>query len=126
MSENFIYEMGPVDYWENAVSEEQYLANLREWGSQSDRELRDWEKLKNRAFAAARMSGCHWEGDYGTLYIVGLPSPSYDPNLSILLYWKQGNNGTTFLWSPYRLEYLHTSDSVRCFFVPGGIQINDC
>ena len=65
--------------------------------------IAEYEKLRDEAFELARAKG--WEGDTRQgPFIAGIPTGDY--TTGILIAWKQGNNGITFIASPFKLPWL--------------------
>lgn len=106
----FVYCLNPIDLWTGWLSEAEYKQQLL---SNMDHDLHAvadaWDEyisFKSKAFELAKQIG--WEGDirHGeTPDIAGLPSAG-DGDGKVMLGWKQDNNGTTFVASPYPLPWL--------------------
>ncbi|QHJ84321.1 MAG: hypothetical protein [Bacteriophage sp.] len=104
----YFYQMSPIDFnWEYLDTVEATVEKLSkctgdEVAPFSFEELtgflQDWEEAK------ARASKEHWEGDFRQP-----PRVFWIPAEQEFLYafaWKQDNNGTTFIVSPYPLPHL--------------------
>lgn len=98
----YVYELGPVDYWQGLIPIEQladeYLA-------------RDLYRFAMRAaFMVAKSTS--WEGDFREgPFAFGLPTGDCDAALAVA--WKQDNNGTTFVASPFPLPWLDPVSTAR-------------
>lgn len=70
----------------------------------------EWIPLWKRAQALAKEVG--WEGDIRTgPYVTILPVPSDESSdCPVVIAWKQDNNGTTFVASPYPLFWLNSRE----------------
>lgn len=68
-------------------------------------------ELLDRAKAAARSAG--WEGDFReTPRVIWLPNPP-DVSFAPAFAWKQDNNGTVWIVSPFELPWLGVAVSRR-------------
>ncbi len=96
----FAYALTPIDHWTGWMSEAEFLSQLGEGYMPVDESA--YLATKDRALDLARSAG--WEGDIRQgPFIAGLPTN--DEHL-FLLGWKQDNNGTTYIVSPYRLPWV--------------------
>jgi hypothetical protein len=100
----YVYAIAPIDIWRGWIKESDYLRSiekLSEYGYGPE----DYQRLKVAALELARRAG--WEGDFREgPYVSGLPASDLDSWGEILIGWKQDNNGTTFIVSPYKLPWL--------------------
>jgi len=97
----YLYVCAPTDWFEGFQS-------IASWLYESDSEREATEKLCLFAEACHLASkSSYWEGDinFGP-FISGLPDPKSDGHPLIFITFKQSNNGTTFLVSPIKIEYL--------------------
>jgi len=106
-----VYAAGPIDWeWELSPSVEKLKALVAEreksnpmyqYGGLSADGLMDlFEHAKTDATAAG------WEGDFALGPIVfTLPDPDSN-SFAIGFAWKQSNNGSTFVMSPFELPWL--------------------
>jgi|SRR6516164_6932518 hypothetical protein len=106
-----VYELGPIDMWFGWTPLQKVLAIA----SKPFSERGDWchhsagklEYALAHAQQLAKLLG--WERDMREgPYFSPLPENDTDP-AAFLLAWKQDNNGTTFVASPYRLPWLDKS-----------------
>lgn len=109
MSRIYVYEINPIDDWTGWMSEEEYFSSAK---SQCDPhyfdEISTMAKIKattGKAEYLAKKLG--WEGDFtvGPLYSA-IPSLSGNSQSEMLIGWKQSNDGTTYIASPYSLSWL--------------------
>lgn len=101
----YIYQLAPVDDFFGAVPVEEWLDTLS--SNHRGVSLRDAaSQLMNAAFRVATAVGSEWEGDCHVVHVFGLPPADTYCDLQLGLIWKQGNNGTTFVVSPYPLPWL--------------------
>jgi hypothetical protein len=89
------------------MTEKEYLASLKAHTYPSDGDLvGDYERRKNLAFKIAK-TRAGWEGDFSQgPYYSGVPAEGGNNYCSVLIGWKQPNNGTTFVASEYKLPWL--------------------
>ncbi len=115
----YVYELSPIDHWGGWMSEEQYLAdceNKSYLSTDKPHERRRLEKLKKQAFDLAKRLKIGWEGDFAEgPYFSPIPAEGGNSGCELLLAWKQRNNGTTFIASPYPLPWL----AKECEFIGG-------
>jgi hypothetical protein len=108
-----VYCLAPIDEWigwnhKNDVFKEIITEEL----AYEFRDIEEWNRLWAQASELGRQVG--WEGDIREgPYVSMLPNPGGDPQCSVLIAWKQDNNGTTFVASPYRLPWLDEGGWVR-------------
>jgi len=59
------------------------------------------------AYDIGKAKGSCWEGDIrgNNMFLFSLPDPDNN-NARYGLIWKQGNNGTTFICSPVKLDWI--------------------
>jgi hypothetical protein len=97
-----IYELPPIDFlWEMLPTTKEVLKKFIDYEGFS--KLSEFIKAYHNALDMARKVG--WEGDFRsyTPRIFWLPD---DTEFSYAFVWKQDNNGTTYVVSPYRLIWL--------------------
>lgn len=108
MSVIYIYEIPPIDHlWECLPTTAGYLQTVRDKIG-----LREWFQLRDEIKSFSLRSSdiaikAGWEGDFRegcSPRVFFLPG---DTCFEIGLVWKQDNNGTTFVASPRRLDYLN-------------------
>lgn len=104
----FVYCLPPIDWWPGWITQSEYKAEIIKWhGHDLHVAADEWDKFlefRTQAYALAKKLG--WEGD-----IRGGDEPDVAPlpaesNCTFMLGWKQDNNGTTFIASPYELPWL--------------------
>jgi len=100
----FVHVHMPIDFWEGWLTEDQYKNQLNGDDDMARAStIAEYEKLRDEAFELARAKG--WEGDTRQgPFIAGIPTGDY--TTGILVAWKQGNNGITFIASPFKLPWL--------------------
>lgn len=103
----FVYSIPPIDSWAGWMSEQEYIASLKAHTYEHDAHWTRWqESFKNLAFKIAKEKAS-WEGDFAQgPYWSGIPAEGGNSHCSVLLGWKQRNNGTTYIASEYRLSWL--------------------
>lgn len=113
----YLYVLSPIDFWDGWVKEDQFLA--RPGDEYEDGGKKRYANYLTRAFTAARTS--HWEGDVKDgPYISGLPGADTSCP-EIMIGWKQYNNGTTFICSPFPLPWVLGDNAYgyRTYYVEG-------
>ncbi len=104
----------PIDYgWEDLESFEEVAAKFARHDAAlevAEEELEErklpklWSSLK-RAYELAREEG--WEGDFrGYSHPKVFFVPGTNNTMEFGFVWKQDNNGTTFVVSPYEMPWL--------------------
>lgn len=103
----YVYCGNPIDFWTGWMTEAEYLATLETVdfdGNPTNEGLAAYYTRLGAAQVLAKRVG--WEGDMRQgPFVSGLPTPD-SPNSEFLIGWKQDNNGTTFVASPYELPWL--------------------
>lgn len=104
----YMYRMQPIDFWFGWMREGEYLRRLSKIAKESRLDVNpflvEYGARRAQAFDLAR--DCDWEEDIiNGPFISAVPDATAHENL-ILIAWKQGNNGDTFVASPVRLEWL--------------------
>ena len=101
----FLYEIGPVDYWDGTVTLHSYLQNLQD----TEGEARVNQELIRLTWAMAKLFECsYWEGDIREgVNVFSLPPADGDCSMQTGFIFKQDNNGQTFIVSPRALPWLH-------------------
>jgi hypothetical protein len=107
--EMWVYCLTPIDWWTGAHTVSDYeSAIVADHGRADASEQVKGALSKFRNFLdKAKAIAPGWEGDIREGPFV-LPVPPRDPaeGLQFMVAWKQENNGTTFLASPFRLPWL--------------------
>lgn len=101
-----VYMIDPIDFWVGWMTENEFKANidLRYWGPNERKHAwNEYLTLKWKALGAARNVG--WEGDIREGPLISA-IPSADGDVRYIIAWKQDNNGTTFVATPYPLPWL--------------------
>ena len=102
---NWLYEIGPIDYWTGWTPLEQVKVN-----NYSDKEYEDLES--DAEFAKVLIEKyTSWEGD-GRWYVSGMPTSEYSNSL-LMFAVKQSNNGSTFICTPFPLPWLDTLERMK-------------
>lgn len=99
-----VYQIEPIDHWNGwHKPSDLFRALIDGWDTEWLDPL-DWEKSWTKAQMLALRIG--WEGDFRTGPLVTvLPDQGQGPPPFIIA-WKQDNNGTTFVASPFHLTWL--------------------
>lgn len=118
----FLYTVAPIDVgWEllqEFPDSIQKKLNLAIDEGLVDIAIKETDKMLatfHRCLEVARKHG--WEGDfksYAKPRLLCFPNPD-NGNIQYGFMWKQGNNGTTFIASPFKLEYLGDEEPVAQF-----------
>lgn len=98
-----VYACAPIDFWHGWMTEDEFISNPRttELGREA---IVEYVQMTNRAYELAKH--VFWDGDMRDgPYVSGLPDPD-ECCWRFIVAWKQDNNGTTFIASPRRLEWL--------------------
>jgi len=95
----FVYVMSPIDFWEGWLTEDEIKDRLHR------DDLKRYLARKEKALELAGARG--WEGDFrqGPFFST-IPMDDGASGCEVLVGWKQDNNGTTFVVSPYQLPWL--------------------
>ena len=102
-----VYRCEPIDFWfgwqrPGAV----FRPDASGGGAYFHHLVEEWPPLWERAKRLARSLG--WEGDVreGPFVTVLPPADGACSPSPVAIAWKQGNNGATFIATPYRLPWL--------------------
>lgn len=103
----YVYEMSPVDFWQGwQPATAVVTSEVDEFGQPPEGKVSRQEYDAAWDLAAATAAEAGWEGDIrGEVYVSALPAAGAVTS-KLLLGWKQDNNGTTYIASPYPLSYL--------------------
>jgi hypothetical protein len=108
----FVYQTtDPIDFWEGWQSESEYLAKLCDSEPRPDQRVKallEYIDLRCKAEHLARSTAGQGHIRCGP-YIAALPSDG-GSKCPIMIAFKQTNNGTTFIISPYQLPWLKHGD----------------
>ena len=105
-----IYCLPPIDQWSGWQKPDKVFTGIEDDDGDTHPAF-EWEPLWKEAQLMAVEMG--WEGDVREgPYVTVLPRKpgDYWPGY-VVVAWKQDNNGTTFLASPIRLEWLENDES---------------
>lgn len=123
-AKKFVYELLPIDFWDGWIPLSLAMEDPAKYGiisdysgeygswSKPDRISKFQEHLRRQVDEAKYLITKHtsWEGD-GHIYITSMPGFDDGGGESHLVFAiKQGNNGTTFIVSPF--EYVHLRESL--------------
>jgi hypothetical protein len=100
----FVYSLPPIDDWQGWMKAKGAQTNPFTGTDDLPEATVKYETFLKSALEAARKVG--WEGDFREgPFVSVLPDPD---NMGTTVYvgWKQDNNGTTFIVSPFPLPYL--------------------
>jgi hypothetical protein len=103
----FAYRLPSINSWNGWMTESRYLEELAEEAKAeaSSSSVSKYEALRSKAFELARNVG--WEGDIREgPFIAGIPTDTPGDDGYIMIAWKQDNNDTTFVVSPFNLPWL--------------------
>lgn len=99
----FIYNMAPIDHWQGWLTVPEAAAKLCASAEEPEDALRGLADELAEAKQLAKAAG--WEGDMREgPYVTFLPNN--DNGVACVIAWKQDNNGSTFVASPYQLPWL--------------------
>ncbi|PSS59873.1 hypothetical protein C6558_36235 [Ensifer sp. NM-2] len=99
----FVYKLGPIDFWNGWLSAADFVAETENVDANYNEET--FLPFVEKAQDLAR--GIGWEGDMRSgPFVSALPNPDSGNLSDFILAWKQDNNGTTFVASPYELPWL--------------------
>lgn len=108
----YCYETPPLDYWEGLYTVDEYCTVMRKQYA-DPRRGEDGHSIQDRILQIhgdlrdAQEAMHSWEGDYTAgPFVFLLPDPDCDC-LRHGFIWKQRNNGTTFVASPFELPWLN-------------------
>ena len=97
-----VYHMSPIDHWAGWQHPADVFAPVEE--SHDRHTIPQWEDAWDQARELARQIG--WEGDVAIGPRVSmLPADDFKP-APFIIAWKQSNNGSTFVASPFPLPWL--------------------
>lgn len=102
-----VYEINPIDCWSGWQTVEEFL---KESAGPDYFPMECLYEILGEAMKIARTQ-LHWEGDVREgPYVCGLPTnESGCPE--ILIAWKQDNNGTTYIATPFAMPWLEDSST---------------
>jgi len=98
-----VYHINPIDFWEgwqkpSAVFSTDTFFPFRNPSYEVER----WVKMWAKAQELAKKVG--WEGDVSAgPFVSGIPD---DSETAIIIGWKQDNNGSTFIATPFEMPWL--------------------
>lgn len=106
----FVYEVEPIDDWGGwRLADDVFRVCAATDGfppSIAYRDASEWYPFWERAQASAGRPPLHWEGDIREgPYVSMLPDPD-NGGTCFLVAWKQNNNGTCYIASPFALPWL--------------------
>lgn len=108
-----VYSIGIIDHW-NGWQNPKRVFRAASKDTEDGRTWADWEKLWTEAQWLAGRLG--WEGDVRQgPYVAVVPNrPDEFWECSVIIGWKQDNNGSTFIASErFALRWLDDCDMVR-------------
>ncbi|TCU25298.1 hypothetical protein [Rhizobium laguerreae] len=102
----YVYSLPPIDFWHGWMNAEQYEASMdNTFGGPTNDHLNFLERAMELASAVG------WEGDMTQgPFFTALPPAEGDTWSAVIVGWKQGNNGTTYVASPYALPWLGNAE----------------
>lgn len=111
ISENFkqwfIYQLDSIDDWGGWTHVSKAVSTSPEYDSSKIPADLYGEALAI-AKQAAQKIGWNEEDESSEIYVAGIPNGDGSP-ACFQIAWKQANNGTTFVWSPYPFFHLEGS-----------------
>jgi len=103
-----VYKRYPIDFWPGWLTEAQFKAQLTKIYITEDAARILLEYKANLKLARRLAEKLGWEGDERDgPYIAGLPALDSGGH-AYLIAWKQDNDGTSFVASPFHLAWLET------------------
>lgn len=100
----FIYQLAPIDDWGGWMPASEALSASPEYDSSKIPADLYGEALAIAKQAAEKI-GWNEEDEIREIYVAGIPNGDGNP-ACFQIAWKQMNNGTTFVWSPYPFPHL--------------------
>ena len=100
----FVYKIPPIDYWDGWLSEDEYLARAKAHKNQLKDDIR---KSKQESLIKAIQELECKGGAYEGYFLSAIPRGDGTNGHGFLLAWKQLENGSTFVASPYELPWLN-------------------
>ena len=104
----------PIDWWQGWTHQKDYLKALASDDEVIDGSHTDGIVAYGEALGEAKRLALNagWEGDMRDgPYVSALPDLDCTGLCPILIAWKQDNNGTTFIFSPFELPWLKNGDA---------------
>lgn len=108
-----VYAVMPIDFWNGwQKPSDLFRASGNGFGTEWH-DPAEWLSMWAKAQELAEKAG--WEGDIRDgPYVTVLPEPPGTSGLPpVVIGWKQGNNGGTFVASPYELPWLAAECDMR-------------
>lgn len=104
----YLYRVEPLDYWDLLIPIESLITENPEYGSSVDLNHLLIQAMEI-AYKLSKKPEYLWDGDVECIYLFGLPTrPNEASNKFVHGFaWKQLNNGTTFICSPYELPWMN-------------------
>lgn len=102
----FVYQVGPIDFWAgwHRPSDIFRVSDGRDDDGQYHSPT-DWGPMWEKAQSLGTEAG--WEGDIREgPYVTVIPDGDGGGTCPVIIAWKQDNNGTTFIASPYPLTWI--------------------
>lgn len=104
----YVYRVDPIDDFHLWMSPDDLLSKFEK---EDFRSRWEYDEVLDMARAGARLIG--WEGDMRDgPFVSVLPPGGSGVGSPFLIAWKQNNNGTSFVTSPYALPWLETENSI--------------
>lgn len=107
MSNIYVYKKGPIDDWSGWLTYDEYIKIAKSRMSDLNEAALAAKISSLRKDAERLAKEIGWEGDFsmGPFYSA-IPGTDGNPDSCLLIAWKQPNDGTTFVASPFRLTWL--------------------
>ena len=104
-----VYAIAPIDFWDHWTPMLTFLAGPYEDNNPDS----DPNEVVSRFQLATRLATrIGWEGDFRNgPFISAIPAEHGNGYSEFLIAWKQDNNGTTFVASPFPLFWLKDNES---------------
>lgn len=116
-SDMHVYMTNPIDFWNGWHHPDEVFAVTRvtnsDWKFAGENETKlnaeEYFNFLGKAKKGAKALG--WEGDMSEgPYVTMIPNVEGGNYPDFIVAWKQSNNGTTFVASPYHLPWLISND----------------
>jgi len=110
-----VYSTGPIDIWDGWIPMLHFLSvpipnyDVSEF---THAHLNERSELVHRFCQACQLArSIGWEGDFRQgPYVSAIPAGDSECHSELLIAWKQDNNGTTFIASPFALPWMGNAD----------------
>lgn len=101
-----MYYVGTVDHFNGLFNFDEFMKKLKNPTYELSLDVHNFKSKCNEYLFNAHFYESYWDGDIRgrDIYVGGIPYPGFECELNIILLWKQDNNGSTFMMSPFPLS----------------------